>query len=167
LILHPSFCARVGAIGSEHKIDVSYLSPHVNMASRLEAATKQYSTDILLSDSIYSLMSPSTRSRCRLVDRVTVKGSQQPVLLYTYDVPDIESLGCLSDNTRLSDPLLSSEDFFSTVVPPSTSCDFRALHRSAMDLYLGGSDGSRSDILHNNNTTEGGRRLKVQSLFVS
>lgn len=29
-----------GAIGSDFKIDASYLSPHVNMASRLEAATK-------------------------------------------------------------------------------------------------------------------------------
>ena len=29
-----------GAIGSEHKIDASYLSPNVNIASRLEAATK-------------------------------------------------------------------------------------------------------------------------------
>jgi hypothetical protein len=27
--------------GSEFKIDASYLSPNVNMASRLEAATKQ------------------------------------------------------------------------------------------------------------------------------
>lgn len=31
-----------GAIGSEYKIDASYLSPNVNMASRLEAATKQF-----------------------------------------------------------------------------------------------------------------------------
>lgn len=29
-----------GAIGSTYKIDASYLSPNVNMASRLEAATK-------------------------------------------------------------------------------------------------------------------------------
>jgi len=29
-----------GAIGSFYKIDASYLSPHVNMASRLEGATK-------------------------------------------------------------------------------------------------------------------------------
>jgi len=29
-----------GAIGSEFKIDASYLSPNVNLASRLEAATK-------------------------------------------------------------------------------------------------------------------------------
>ena len=29
-----------GSIGSVYKIDASYLSPNVNMASRLEAATK-------------------------------------------------------------------------------------------------------------------------------
>jgi class 3 adenylate cyclase len=29
-----------GAIGSNYKIDASYLSPNVNMASRLEGATK-------------------------------------------------------------------------------------------------------------------------------
>lgn len=29
-----------GAIGSKYKIDASYLSPNVNMAARLEAATK-------------------------------------------------------------------------------------------------------------------------------
>lgn len=29
-----------GAIGSEYKVDASYLSPNVNMASRMEAATK-------------------------------------------------------------------------------------------------------------------------------
>lgn len=29
-----------GAIGSSFKIDASYLSPNVNMAARLEAATK-------------------------------------------------------------------------------------------------------------------------------
>ena len=29
-----------GPIGSEFKIDASYLGPHVNMASRLEGATK-------------------------------------------------------------------------------------------------------------------------------
>lgn len=31
-----------GMIGSNFKVDASYLSPNVNIASRLEAATKQY-----------------------------------------------------------------------------------------------------------------------------
>lgn len=91
-----------GAIGSDLKIDASYLSPHVNMASRLEAATKQYATAILLSDSIFSLLSASVQSLCRQIDRVTVKGSQQPVSLYTYDVPAIRSRGgALDDETEL------------------------------------------------------------------
>lgn len=38
-----------GAIGSEFKIDASYLSPNVNMASRLEAATKQFGVNLLIS----------------------------------------------------------------------------------------------------------------------
>ena len=36
-----------GAIGSEHKVDASYLSPHVNMSARLEAATKQFGVSLV------------------------------------------------------------------------------------------------------------------------
>ena len=35
-----NFFTLKGAIGSNFKIDASYLSPNVNMSSRLEAATK-------------------------------------------------------------------------------------------------------------------------------
>lgn len=38
-----------GAIGSSFKIDASYLSPNVNLASRLEAACKQYGVSVLFS----------------------------------------------------------------------------------------------------------------------
>ncbi len=47
-----------GAIGSYYKIDASYLSPHVNLSSRLEAATKQYGVPLLFSGELYSFMSP-------------------------------------------------------------------------------------------------------------
>jgi len=42
-----------GAIGSEFKIDASYLSPNVNMASRLEAASKMFGVPILISSRLY------------------------------------------------------------------------------------------------------------------
>ena len=45
-----------GAIGSEFKIDASYLSPNVNMASRLEAATKQYGVPLLVSGELYRVL---------------------------------------------------------------------------------------------------------------
>jgi len=41
-----------GAIGSTFKIDASYLSPNVNMANILEAATKDYGVPFLFTDSI-------------------------------------------------------------------------------------------------------------------
>ncbi|KAK9833593.1 hypothetical protein WJX84_006069 [Apatococcus fuscideae] len=75
-----------GAIGSNFKIDASYLSPNVNMASRLEAATKQFGTSILLSEDFVLMLSPRVRSRVRQIDRVTVKGSAKPMGLFTYDV---------------------------------------------------------------------------------
>lgn len=46
-----------GAIGSFYKIDASYLSPHVNMASRLEAATKQFGVPLLISGELQTLFS--------------------------------------------------------------------------------------------------------------
>ena len=74
-----------GAIGSEFKIDASYLSPNVNMASRLEAATKQYGVPLLISGELYNKCSKRIRDVMRHIDRVTVKGSKQPVDFYTID----------------------------------------------------------------------------------
>ena len=47
-----------GAIGSIYKIDASYLSPNVNMAARLEAATKQFGVQLLLSGVLFDILSP-------------------------------------------------------------------------------------------------------------
>ena len=69
-----------------HQIDASYLSPNVNMASRLEAATKQYGVPLLMSGEFAALLSPALRARARPIDVVTVKGSAVPVVLHTYDV---------------------------------------------------------------------------------
>eukprot|EP00949_MAST-11_sp_MAST-11-sp1_P004478 g4478.t1 len=75
-----------GAIGSKYKIDASYLSPHVNLCSRLEAATKQFGVNLLLSADFYAELTFDMKEMCRAVDRVTVKGSDQPITLYTYDI---------------------------------------------------------------------------------
>jgi class 3 adenylate cyclase len=64
-----------GAIGSEYKIDASYLSPNVNIASRLDAATQHYKVPILISDALYNLLSIDLKMLCRAIDKATVKGS--------------------------------------------------------------------------------------------
>eukprot|EP00798_Chlamydomonas_sp_ICE-L_P018652 gene18652-25168_t len=75
-----------GAIGSEYKIDASYLSPNVNMAARLEAATKQFGVSLLLSEDFVYCLSPGVRQKVRQIDCVTVKGSSVPMGLFTYDI---------------------------------------------------------------------------------
>jgi Adenylate and Guanylate cyclase catalytic domain len=74
-----------GAVGSEYKIDATYLSPHVNMASRMMSACKHYGVTILLSEAVQELMSDTAKSKLRNVDRVTVKGSVRIQKIFTYD----------------------------------------------------------------------------------
>merc|ERR1712238_51010 len=64
-----------GAVGSEYKIDATYLSPHVNMASRLMGAAKQYEVTILVSKAVEKLLSKNCRNKLRHIDTVYVKGS--------------------------------------------------------------------------------------------
>merc|ERR1719424_1745805 len=67
-----------GAVGSEFKIDASYLSPNVSIASSVEAATKVYNVPILVSQSVVELGSISMGAKCRLIDRVILTGSALP-----------------------------------------------------------------------------------------
>ncbi|KAJ0400119.1 hypothetical protein P43SY_009922 [Pythium insidiosum] len=75
-----------GAIGSRYKIDASYLSPNVNMAARLEAATGQFDVPMLISEWFVDELSPEARRYCRKIDRVMVKGSEIPMDLWTFDI---------------------------------------------------------------------------------
>jgi hypothetical protein len=74
-----------GAVGSMYKVDATYLSPHVNMAARLETSSRQYGVPLLFSHFVEELLSPEVKEKCRRVDVVTVKGSEVPVGVFTYD----------------------------------------------------------------------------------
>jgi class 3 adenylate cyclase len=75
-----------GAIGSHFKVDASYLSPNVNMAARLEAATKLFNTDILISGNLRDILSSKFQSICREIDTVKVKGSDQAMRIFTVSI---------------------------------------------------------------------------------
>ena len=74
-----------GAVGSLQKVDATYLSPHVNMAARLETASRQYGVPLLVSQAFHELLSTHTQKYLRRLDIVTVKGSETPIEIYTYD----------------------------------------------------------------------------------
>jgi len=75
-----------GAIGSEFKIDASYLSPNVNIAENIEHATKIYGVSFLASESIVKLCTENVAEMCRLVDCVIIKGSKAPLELFSMDL---------------------------------------------------------------------------------
>ena len=56
-----------GAIGSNRKIDASYLSPHVNFTEFLESSTKAYGVALLLSEPFFRMLSPAAAKFCRQV----------------------------------------------------------------------------------------------------
>ena len=74
-----------GAIGSQFKIDASYLSPHVNVASALEGSTKLYGVPLLISGPLYDVFSKPVQAYCRQIDVVKIKGMSVPISLYTSD----------------------------------------------------------------------------------
>jgi class 3 adenylate cyclase/TolA-binding protein len=75
-----------GPIGSRHKIDASYLSPHVTLSETLQDCTKLYGMPILMSGEFVALLSPYVRSFCRRLDVIRVSGREAPVNLYGFDV---------------------------------------------------------------------------------
>jgi hypothetical protein len=55
------------------------------MAARLETSSRQYGVPILISHFTHELFSPEVQQYCRRVDVCTVKGSNVPISVYTYD----------------------------------------------------------------------------------
>ena len=66
-----------GAIGSYYKIDASYLSPHVNMAGKLEEMTKAFGAPLLISGAAYDWFTDGTKAMCRQIDHVLIKGMEE------------------------------------------------------------------------------------------
>jgi class 3 adenylate cyclase len=75
-----------GAVGSEFKIDASYLSPNVSIAESVERATQIYGVSILIAESLIEVCNHEMAAKCRLIDKVLITGSPRPMNLYVMDL---------------------------------------------------------------------------------
>ncbi|MFM7450382.1 MAG: GAF domain-containing protein [Leptolyngbyaceae cyanobacterium] len=68
------------SIGTSQRMEFTALGDEVNLGSRLEGATKQYGTDIIISEKTYNACRDLIWAR--ELDFVKVKGKHQPVKIY-------------------------------------------------------------------------------------
>src|SRR5512137_1551009 len=72
----------LGAVGGGDRLSGTVVSDAVNLAARLEEATRTYGTAMLVSEStLYGLHGAAAR-QVRFVDRIRVKGKRQPQSIY-------------------------------------------------------------------------------------
>ncbi|MEM8603841.1 MAG: adenylate/guanylate cyclase domain-containing protein, partial [Cyanobacteria bacterium P01_H01_bin.121] len=69
-----------GNIGSKKRMEFTAIGDGVNLAARLESATKHYGCDIIISENTYQLW--SEQIQVRELDYICLKGKNQPVRIY-------------------------------------------------------------------------------------
>uniref|UniRef100_A0A7S4ACL1 Guanylate cyclase domain-containing protein n=2 Tax=Pseudo-nitzschia australis TaxID=44445 RepID=A0A7S4ACL1_9STRA len=148
-----------GAIGSQRKIDATYVSMAVETAEYLETSTKKYKLNMLMSCSFHRLLHPSRRKRCRKIDRLMfgnedddfyekdVSNEGKMKEIFTYDI-DVDALfdDTESDDDEFNDCQSESDNSSEIAGPRDQSrSGFIRLSKRRRSVILKGSSRETHD----------------------
>lgn len=75
--------ALVGNIGSNQRMEFTAIGDTVNLGSRLESATKELGTDIIVSE--YTYVAARTKFQYRPLGQIAIRGRENPVTAYAVE----------------------------------------------------------------------------------
>jgi class 3 adenylate cyclase len=78
----------LGMVGEENRMQGDAFSDNVNLTARLEGLTKFYGVSLLISGQTLEHLSNSEKYQIRFLDRVVVKGRNEPISVY--EILDVE-----------------------------------------------------------------------------
>jgi CheY-like chemotaxis protein len=92
----------LGIIGSEDRMQGAVVADAVNLAARIEGLNKMYGSYVSLSDETFCVLKEPNKYRHRFIDKVRVKGREDPVTVYEVFEGDPEVIAGLKEQTKTS-----------------------------------------------------------------
>ena len=72
----------LGTVGTEERLDTTVIGDTVNIAARLENLNKEYQTEVILSETVYSRLNETNKKYIRELDNTQIRGREKKLTIF-------------------------------------------------------------------------------------